>query len=106
MKLLYISKDAEDAYHHIAQFYSRYHSYYFDGDSLSIRLSHPLAESSLPWLRDDFTDIMPLKDMVQLDSDPADPDERLGYLSRVKFTFKRGNYARLRELIDAINDLD
>ena len=44
--------------------------------------------------------------MVQLESDPTDPDERLGFLSRVKFTFKRGNYARLRELIDAINDLD
>jgi uncharacterized protein (TIGR00730 family) len=106
MKLLYVSKDAEDAYQHIAQFYSRYHSYYFDGDSLSIRLSHPLAEASLPWLREDFKDIMPLKDMVQLESDPTDPDERLGFLSRVKFTFKRGNYARLRELIDAVNDLD
>ena len=106
MKLLYISKNAEDAYRHIATFYSRYHSYYFDGDSLSIRLSHPLAEASLPWLREDFKDIMPLKDLVQLESDASDPDERLGFLSRVKFTFKRGNYARLRELIDSINDLD
>jgi membrane protein insertase Oxa1/YidC/SpoIIIJ len=53
-----------------------------------------------------YTRRLPLKDMVQLESDPTDPDERLGFLSRVKFTFKRGNYARLRELIDAINDLD
>ena len=106
MKLLYISKDAEDAYHHIAHFYSRYHSYYFDGDRLSIRLSHPMAESSLPWLREDFKDIMPLKDLEQLMEDHSDPEENLGYLCRLKFTFKRGNYARLRELIDAINDLD
>ena len=106
MKLLYVSKDAEDAYHHISHFYSRFHSYYFDGDVLSIRLSHPLAEASLPWLREDFKDIMPLKDLEQLESDHTDHDERLGFLSRVKFTFKRGNYARLRELVDAINDLD
>ena len=106
MKLLYVSKDAEDAYHHISHFYSRFHSYYFDGDVLSIRLSHPLAETSLPWLREDFKDIMPFKDLEQLESDHTDHDERLGFLSRVKFTFKRGNYARLRELIDAINDLD
>ena len=65
-----------------------------------------MAEASLPWLREDFKDIMPLKDMVQLEADHTDPDERLGYLSRIKFTFKRGNYARLRELIDTINDLD
>ena len=106
MNLLYVSKDAEDAYHHIAHFYSRYHSYYFEGDVLSIRLSHPMAAASLPWLLEDFADIMPLKDIRQLEADPSDPDERLGFLSRLKFTFKRGNYARLRELIDAVNDLD
>ena len=106
MKLLYVSKDAEDAYRHIATFYKRYHSYYFEGDSLSIRLSHPMAEASLPWLLDDFDDIMPLKDLQQLADDQSDPDERLRFLSRIKFTFKRGNYARLRELIDAVNDLD
>ena len=49
---------------------------------------------------------MPLKDLEQLMADPSDPEENLGYLCRLKFTFKRGNYARLRELIDAINDLD
>lgn len=106
MKLLYVSKNPEDAYRHIATFYSRYHSYYFDGDSLSIRLSHPMAESSLPWLINDFEDIMPLKDLVQLESDPSDPEAHLGFLYRLKFTFKRGNYARLREFIDSVNDLD
>ena len=106
MKLLYVSKDAEDAYLHIATFYKRYHSYYFEGDTLSIRLSHPMAAASLPWLLEDFADIMPFKDLQQLPQDSSDPDARLGYLSRLKFTFKRGNYARLRELIDAVNDLD
>ena len=57
-------------------------------------------------LLEDFKDIMPLKDLEQLKEDHSDPEENLGYLCRLKFTFKRGNYARLRELIDAINDLD
>lgn len=103
MRLLYVSKSAEDAYEHIAHFYSRFHSYYFDGDTISIRLTEMLTDNQLGWLRQDYPDLMPKGDLVQLPDAPDDHEEKLAHLPRLRFTFKRGDYARLRELIDSIN---
>lgn len=104
MHLLYLSKSAQDAYNHIAHFYSRFHSYYFDGDSIYIRMLEELSEEQLEWIRTDFADLMHKPDLRQLSTDESDPEPPLDKLPRLCFTFKRGNYARLRELIDAIND--
>ena len=103
MKLLYVSKSAEDAYKHIERFYSRFHSYYFDGDFITIRLMEEILEKRMGWIRQDFPDLMPKMDMVQLPSDQDDPEPLLAGLPRLRFTFRRGDYARLRELIDYIN---
>lgn len=107
MKLVYMSKSAEDACHHIEHFYSHYHSYYFAGDRIAIRLSRPCREESLAWMHHDFRDLMPVDDLIQMEEgDPRDPEPMLATLPRLCFTLKRGNYARLRELIDCINDRD
>lgn len=103
MKLLYVSKSAEDAYMHINRFYSRFHSYYFEGDTITIRMMEEILEQRMGWICQDFPDLMPAKDMVQLSSDEHDPEPLLAGLPRLRFTFKRGDYARLRELIDYIN---
>ena len=42
--------------------------------------------------------------MEQLAGDEHDPEPMLVNLPRLRFTLRRGRYARLRELIDAIND--
>ena len=104
MALMYVSKSAEDAMDHILNFYRRFHSYFFDGDKIIIRLSQPVPQENLDWMLKDFTDVMPKGDMEQLASDANDADPMLAELPRLRFTFKRGNYARLRELIDVIND--
>lgn len=104
MALIYVSKSAEDAMAHILKFYSRYHSYYFDGDWINIRLSEPVPQELMDWILRDYTDIMPKGDAQQASDDPTDPDPMLAVLPRLRFTFKRGNYARLRELIDTINE--
>lgn len=104
LALLYVSKSAEDAMEHILHFYSRFHSYYFDGDLITIRLSEAVPQENIDWMLKDYTDIMPKGDVQQLPADPADPEPALTELPRLRFTFKRGDYARLRELIDVIND--
>ena len=104
MHLLYLSKSAEDAMAYIERFYSRFHSYYFDGDYCTIRLLEPLSEKLLGWIRHDYTDIMPKGDLVQLDGDDNDPEPQLAALPRLNFTLKRGDYARLKDLIDIVND--
>ena len=104
MFLLYPCKSAEAAYQHIARFYSRFHSYYYDGPQIVIRMNSALSEDNLDWCRHDFADIIEKGDLAQQDNDPADPDPRRGCLPRVRFTFAMRNFARLRQMIDQIND--
>jgi len=104
MKLLYVSKSAEDAYEHIARFYSRFHSYYFEGDDIFIRMLEPLPEKYLGWMMKDYADLMPKQDLVQMTGGSHDPEPILASLPRLCFTFRRGDYSRLRELIDLVND--
>lgn len=104
MSLLYVSKSSEDALAYIERFYRVFHSYYFRGAAISIRLMQPLSEHSLEWIRETFADLMPEGDLVQALSGDDDPEPLLANLPRLQFTLRRGNYARLKELIDAIND--
>ncbi len=104
MSLLYVSKSPEDALLAIERFYSCFHSYYFSGELVSIRTMRPVSEKTLAWIRETFADLIPRTDLVQLDSDGSDPEPRLAQLPRLRFTLRRGSYARLRELINLIND--
>ena len=106
MSLLYVSKSPEDALAYIERFYRRFHSYYFKGEQISIRLMDEPDVETLQWLRSDFADLMPQEDLQLLPRGEDDPEPLLAELPRLSFTLQRGNYARLKELIDAINDID
>ncbi len=103
MKLLYVSKDEEDALQHIEHFYSRYHSYYFDDDLITIRLMELPSSARLKQMCHQFADLIPLGDLSAREDDTDDHEPMLATLPRIRFTLKRGNYARLRELIDFLN---
>ena len=104
MHLLYRSKSPEDAMAYIERFYRRFHSYYFDQDSITIRVMEPLTQKHLDWILHDYTDLMPKADLVQLPGDENDPEPALAAMPRLRFTLKRGDFARLKDLIDMIND--
>lgn len=104
--LLHHCSSAQEAFEHIAHFYSRFHSYYFNGDRVVIRMNGMLTEESLDWARHDFPDIIYRNDLEQLPDDAADPDPVLARMPRLQFSFARRNFARLRQLIDHINDAD
>ncbi len=104
MHLLYLSKSAEDAMAYIERFYRRFHSYYFEGEYCTIRLLEPVSDKLMDWIRHDYTDLMPKDDLVQMDDDIKDPEPALSALPRLKFTLKRGDYARLKELLETVND--
>lgn len=104
MNLLYPCKSAEAAFAHIQHFYSRFHSYYFDGPFINIRLIDAPATELQDWIRGDFSDVLPAGDLQLADSDPTDPEPVLSSLPRLHATFKPGAFSRLRELIDTIND--
>ncbi len=104
MHLLYLSKSAEDAMAYIERFYRRFHSYYFEGEKCIIRIMEPLTEKAIDWILHDYTDIIPKGDLVQLEDDADDPEPQLAALPRLRFTLKRGDFARLKDLIDIVND--
>lgn len=104
MRLLYPCKSAESAFACIERFYSRFHSYYFSKDDVVIRIMEPLSDKLMDWIRHDFSDIMPKDDLTQEPGYERDPDPALATLPRLRFTFRKGAYNRLRELIDVVND--
>ena len=104
MHLVYLSKCAEDAMAYIEHFYRRFHSYYFEQDFITIRMMEPLTDKHLDWIRADYEDLMPKGDLEQKMGDAHDPEPALSALPRIRFTLRRGDYARLRDLIDVIND--
>ena len=104
MSLLYVSKSAEDAYNYISRFYKHFHSYYFEGKKAVIRLNTVAPQDTLDWISKDFADILPEGDVEQAVSDPKDPEPMLVQMPRISFTFKSGAFARLKELIDVVND--
>lgn len=104
MSLLYVSKSPEDALSAIERFYSCFHSYFFNEKFIHIRLMRMISDKTLGWIKETFPDIAPEGDLVLLPTDDSDPEPMLSQLPRLRFTLKRGQYSRLRELIDVIND--
>ena len=104
MSLLYVSKSSEDALAYIERFYRVFHSYYFSGEHITIRLMRTVSENTLKWLREAYADLMPAGDLTQTEGGADDPETLLAGLPRLHFTLRQGNYARLKELIDTIND--
>ncbi|MEW6668690.1 MAG: TIGR00730 family Rossman fold protein [Thermodesulfobacteriota bacterium] len=99
------SDSADAALERIGRFYFRYHSLRYLGDVLVIRLTSVLDARKVEELRVKFSDIMrPGGGMFLSRALPEESDEPdLMNLPRLILDFKRENFGRLRQLIDAIN---
>jgi uncharacterized protein (TIGR00730 family) len=91
----------------IQHFYSRYHSMRYIDGRLVIRLRSPLSDHGIQNLRDQFGDIIvPGGGIVPSLALGVEVDEAdVVHLPRLVMDFNRKDFARLRELIDSINDL-
>ncbi len=104
MNLFYHCQSATEAFQRIEHYYSRFHSYYFDKGKLIIRINKGLSDESITKLSANYDDILPAGDLQLLSCDPAEKEHLLCEMPRLVATFKHGNYARLRMLIDDINN--
>ena len=97
---------AEDAVQRINHFYSRYHSLRYIDDRLVIRLTSGIEQQKVEDLRGRFSDTLtPDGEMYLSGPLPEEIDEpEIGHLPRLILDFKRDDFGRLRELIDAINN--
>lgn len=105
LHLLTHTSDPRAAIEEIRRFYSNYHSSRYVGERLLIRLlKEPTAGQIESWSRD-FSDIIADGGISRAEMPPEDRDDPLlADLHAISMRFTRKSFARLRELIDVLNE--
>jgi uncharacterized protein (TIGR00730 family) len=102
-----ITHSVDAAVDEITGFYRVYQSARWVGEQLVLRLAHPLSESRIAELNEQFSDILRHGAIVQraaLIQEMNEPE--IVALPRLVFTPHRRSFGRFRQLIDAINRAD
>jgi uncharacterized protein (TIGR00730 family) len=99
------TRDVDDAVAVIHRFYRRFHSLRFVDGKAVIRMAAELQTSQIDRLRQEFADILAEGGGMRLTGAlPRECDEpELANLPRLVVDFNKRDFARLRQLIDAIN---
>ncbi|MEX0886648.1 MAG: LOG family protein [Phycisphaeraceae bacterium] len=104
LSLYHVTDDAEEAARHVLHFYRNYHSQRFVDDDMVLRIARPLTPAQLDTLNGEFADLVVSGHITQGDAEP--PEDEYLDLPRLRWTFTRRDYGRLRQMIDRINDFD
>ena len=105
-RLYRISDSVEDAAAEILGFYRNYHSLRWVGDTLVVRLERRPTDAEAAELSEQFADVV--SGQLSVLDRPLPAERRADQfpdLARVALRFDRMSYARLRDLIDALNGL-
>ena len=106
MRLYKITDDIDEAVREIRRFYSNYHSLRYSRDDVILRLRHPVGKSELAEISRRFADLLEHGTFRASAALSVERDEpALAELPRLVFPFNRRDHARLRMLIDFLNDL-
>jgi len=107
LNLLEVTSSVAAGVGHITRFYRRYHSLRHVGSKLVVRLKAPLAPRDMDALRLAFRDILlPGGELTMSQALPQESDEpELADLPRLIVDFNRTRFARLKALIDFLNEL-
>jgi hypothetical protein len=102
--LFTVTDDVEHAVEELTRFYENYHSQrYVDGD-LVLRMVRAPSDAELGRINAEFADIVSRGAIERAEaSRPERADDDAVALPRLRFRFDRHGFARLRQLIDAIN---
>jgi hypothetical protein len=101
-----ITNDVAEAIHEVVHFYSNYHSLRYSGDELIVRLQRRLTDEQLAAINEQFADILARGAFRSSGPLRVEHDEpALAHLQRLVFAFNRRDHARLRMLIDYLNNL-
>lgn len=104
LSFLKIVDDVELAMQEIQKFYRNYHSYRFVRHDLVIRLNHPPTPAMIDSLNRQFKDLLAGGEVQQIEPLPDESGPDNLHLHRLLLHFNREDYARLRQMIDVIND--
>jgi len=106
LNLYHITDDTDRAVKIITRFYRNFQSTRFVKDLLVIRLQTAPPASAIARLNKNFADIIsgpPIK-VIKPTPEEREDNDKLD-LARVAFGFNRRDYGRLRQLIDALNEV-
>jgi uncharacterized protein (TIGR00730 family) len=105
LRFVRIAHDSAEAVDEICRFYSTYHSMRWVGNRMVLRLQREIPDDELVELNAEFADIVVSGEIVRVEATaPEVEDDDVVDLPRIAFRFDRSGYARLRELIDRLND--
>ncbi|MBS0202346.1 MAG: TIGR00730 family Rossman fold protein [Planctomycetes bacterium] len=106
LSLVKIVDNVDAARREILQFYSVYDSMRYIRDDLVLRLRRPLTDETLAHLNASFSDLLTSGKIERTDPHPYELDEEhLAEHPRLRLRFNRRDAARLRQLIDTINQI-
>ncbi len=97
-------QDTDRAIESLLRFYGNYDSSRFLRDRYLIRLRRPVTASLLEKLTSEFGDILSQGGFERL-QDASEDDVKDPALERIVFYFDKTGYARLRQLIDRLNEV-
>jgi uncharacterized protein (TIGR00730 family) len=104
LKLLLITDDVDVAVDELTGFYANYHSMRFVDGEIVLRMSHAPDTEQLDALNEVFADIVVKGRIESIGPTKVElRDKDFPELERIAFRFDRRQWARLRELIDALN---
>jgi uncharacterized protein (TIGR00730 family) len=106
LRLYKITDNIDEAVLEVRQFYSNYHSIRFSRDEVIMRLRHPVTTTELQHITANYSDLLHHGTFRVSPALPVERDEpALADLPRLIFPFNRRDHARLRMLIDYLNEL-
>lgn len=105
LNLFIITSSIEEAADEMTRFYRTYHSSRYVGQRLVLRLKREVSDAELDALNSEFTDIIEDGQIERIEATESEiRDEDHVELHRIAFRFDRHGHARLRMMIDALND--
>jgi uncharacterized protein (TIGR00730 family) len=105
MAFMRVCHSTDEAVEEICRFYSRYHSMRFVGRRLVLRLTDAPGVDELAELNAEFADIVVGSPIEAVEASAGEiEDGDVAELPRIGFGFDRRSFARLRMLIDRLND--
>ena len=106
LRLYKITRNVEEAIREVTHFYSNYHSLRYVRDEVVLRLHRAPDEAQLATLSEKYAGLFGRRGFRVSGPLPVERDEpTLAALPRLVFAFDRRDHARLRMLIDDLNDL-
>lgn len=107
MCLYKVCTSVEEAVTEITNFYRVYHSMRYVKQDLMMRFKKPISDVTLAYVNNNYKDIIWEGVINRAEADPLEANEPdLLKLYRLRFKFDRHGHARLRHMIDYINEAE